>query len=321
MHILVTGGAGYIGSIVCEMLEKTGHDIIVIDDLRDGKLLAVPETAIFYQENFGNNDVLDLIFEQFPVSHVFHFAASANVPHSKVDPFLYYDNNVSNTINLLGAMKRHSVKNLVFSSTAAVYGEPIHIPIDEFHPLIPINPYGSSKLMCEEIIRDFHSAYGINFVIFRYFCAAGATGKRGEARDHETHIIPLVIDTILAKKEVFEVFGNDYNTADGTGVRDYIHVTDIAAAHIKAMEWMDNGNHGIFNLGTEKGFSVLEVIRATEKLFNKKLNYKISPKRDGDPASLVATYKNALTSLNWKPQKNLSEIIQSVYEWRTNPLF
>jgi UDP-glucose 4-epimerase len=321
MNILITGGAGYIGSVVAEILEKQGHSIIIVDDLRDGNLKAVSKTARFYCNNFGDPDALHQIFSENTIDVVFHFAASANVPHSKVEPLEYYENNTSNTITLLHFMKKFGVLKIIFSSTAAVFGEPQYTPINEDHPLKPINPYGYSKLCCEEILKDCYHAYGIKYVIFRYFCAAGATKEHGESRIHESHLIPIVLDTLLNKRDEVPVFGNDFDTVDKTGVRDYIHVTDIANAHILGMEMLEHTSGEIFNLGTGKGYSVLEIIKTTEEIFGKNIPYKIYERREGDPATLVASYEKAEKLLHWKPKNALQDILISAYNWRNNPLF
>lgn len=319
--ILVTGGAGYIGSVVSELLEKKGNKVVIIDDLSEGKAGAISSNSIFYKSNFGDINTLETIFKTNKIDFVFHFAASANVPDSVINPLKYYDNNVANTINLLKMMLKFDVKNIIFSSTAAVFGEPVYTPIDEKHELKPVNPYGMSKLMVENILSDFSKAYGLNFIAFRYFCAAGSTKDHGESRDYETHLIPVVLDQILKKREFVTVFGNNFNTQDGTGVRDFIHVEDIAGAHILAMENFERVNGNFINLGNGKGFSVLEVIQAAEKLFDTRVSYKIGDKRPGDPAILIASYENAFKLLGWMPTKTLEDIIESAYNWRKNPKY
>lgn len=319
--ILITGGAGYIGSVAAELLEKKGHKLIIIDDLSDGKKAAVSENSIFFQSNFGNIQTLESIFKEYTIDFVFHFAASANVPDSVINPLKYYENNVVNTLSLLKNMIKYDVKNIIFSSTAAVFGEPVYTPIDEKHILNPVNPYGMSKLMIENILSDFSRAYGLNFIAFRYFCAAGSTREHGESRDYETHLIPVVLDQILKKKDFVTVFGNDFNTSDGTGVRDFIHVEDIAIAHILAMENFDRVDNKFINLGNGKGYSVLEVIKSAEKYLDMKVSYKIGQKRPGDPAVLIASHQNAFKQLGWKPSKTLEDIITSAYNWRKNPKY
>jgi len=320
-NILVTGGAGYIGSVTSELLEKKGYKVIVIDDLREGKREAISDKSAFYKSNFGDINTLENIFKNFHIDFVFHFAASANVPDSVIDPLKYYENNVVNTISLLKAMIKFNVKKIIFSSTAAVYGEPVYSPIDEKHQLKPINPYGNSKLMIENILCDFARAYDLNFIAFRYFCAAGATEDHGESRDYETHLIPVVLDQVLKKRDYVTVFGNDFKTTDGTGVRDFIHVEDIAQAHILGMEKFNGLSSRFFNLGNGKGFSVLEIIQAAEKYLNVKIKYKIGEKRQGDPAVLIASYQKAYQQLGWEPSKTLEDIIKSAYNWRKNPKY
>jgi UDP-glucose 4-epimerase len=319
--ILITGGAGYIGSVAAELLEKKGHKVIIIDDLSEGKRGAISTNSIFYQSNFGDINTLEGIFKEHKIDFVFHFAASANVPDSVVNPLRYYENNVTNTISLLKMMIRFDVKNIIFSSTAAVFGEPVYTPIDEKHILNPVNPYGMSKLVVENILSDFSKAYKLKFIAFRYFCAAGSTIDHGESRDFETHLIPVVLDQILNKRDYVTVFGNNFNTQDGTGVRDFIHVEDIAIAHILAMENFDRVSDKFINLGNGKGYSVLEVIKAAEKYLNKKVSYKIGERRPGDPAVLIASYQNAFHQLGWEPSKTLEDIIKSAYTWRKNPKY
>ena len=319
--ILITGGAGYIGSVVCELLEQRGHNIIVIDDLSEGKIGAVSNKNIFYKSNFSDTNTLEDIFNKYKIDFVFHFAASANVPDSVINPLKYYENNVVNTISLLKMMVKFAVKKIIFSSTAAVYGEPVYTPIDEKHILKPVNPYGTSKLMVENILSDFSTAYGLNFITFRYFCAAGSTKDHGESRDNETHLIPIVLDHVLKKRDYVSVFGNNFNTPDGTGVRDFVHVEDIAIAHILAMENFERVNNKCINLGNGKGYSVLEVIKSAEKYLDTKVSYRIGEKRPGDPAVLIASHQNAFQQLGWEPSKKLKDIIESAYDWRKNPKY
>ncbi len=321
MNILVTGGAGYIGSVVSELLEKKDNRVIVIDDLSEGKAGAVSSNIIFYKSNFGNINTLETIFKKHKIDFIFHFAASANVPDSVINPLKYYENNVVNTISLLKIMLKFDVKNIIFSSTAAVFGEPLYTPVDEKHVLKPVNPYGMSKLMVENILTDFSKAYGLSFIAFRYFCAAGSTNDHGESRDYETHLIPVVLDQILNKRNSVTLFGTDFNTPDGTGVRDFIHVEDIAIAHILAMENFDRVKNSFINLGNGKGYSVLEVIKAAEKYLNTKVTYQSGEKRPGDPAILIASHQNAFNQLGWKPSKSLEDIIESAYKWRKNPKY
>lgn len=317
-YVLVTGGAGYIGSVVVELLLKKGYNIIVVDDLSGGNRDAVEKEALFFQEDFGDSAFLEKLFSEYKISNVIHLAASANVPHSIIDPLCYYQNNTAKTVSLLISMKKFNIKNIIFSSTAAVFGEPLYTPIDEEHPKIPINPYGHSKLMIEQILKDCCIAYGINYIVFRYLCVAGATMKHGEARDHETHLIPLVISKVLNNEKSLNVYGTDFNTRDGSGIRDYFHVLDIAEAHVLAIEKTESVKNTIFNLGNEKGHSVLEIITSAEKLFNLKIPYQIKPRREGDPAILVAKTTKAKNLLGWSAKHSLKDILESTYYWQKN---
>ena len=321
MEILITGGAGYIGSVVGEHLQKLGYSLVVVDDLRDGKKEAVPDGATFYEANFSDETILDTIFTTHNITTVIHLAASANVPDSVIRPLPYYQNNVTGTISLLKKMKQYSVKSILFSSTAAVYGIPVNNTIIETDILKPVNPYGWSKLFDEQIIADTAAAHGLEYIIFRYFCAAGATAKNGESRGYESHLIPLVIDTALGKRDEIKVFGNQFPTPDGTGVRDYIHVSDIARAHELALAKLGTVTNQIFNLGTNAGYSVLEIIKETEKVLGQKVNFSIVKERPGDPPSLIALAHKAKEQLGWEPSYNLQDIITSVYAWRNNPRY
>ena len=321
MNILITGGAGYIGSVVAELLEQQGHQLLVVDDLRDGKRAAVASTARFHEVDLCDHMALRSVFAQQRIDAVIHLAASANVPDSVINPLPYYANNVQGTCNLLECMQEHSVKRIIFSSTAAVYGAPQYLPLDENHPHSPVNPYGHSKLMDEQILRDCQTAYGLQFVAFRYFCAAGATGAHGEARKCETHLIPKVLDQVLGKCEKVLVFGKDFPTVDGTGVRDYIHVLDIARAHLLALEQLDAMAGRVFNLGTGTGFSVLEIIAAAQRLFQTEVRFEIVARRPGDPPNLTATCERARQQLGWLPQYGIDDILRSAYAWRKQPAY
>ncbi len=321
MEILITGGAGYIGSVVGEHLHTLGYSLVVIDDLRDGKKEAVPTAATFYEANFSDETILDTIFTTHNITTVIHLAASANVPDSVVNPLPYYQNNVTGTITLLKKMKQYDVKSILFSSTAAVYGIPVNDTIVETDILKPVNPYGWSKLFDEQIIMDTAAAHGLNYILFRYFCAAGATDLHGESRGYESHLIPLVIDTALGKRNEIKVFGNQFPTPDGTGVRDYIHVSDIAKAHELALAKLGSVTNQIFNLGTNAGYSVLQIIEETQKVLGQKVNFTIVNERPGDPPSLIALAHKAKEQLGWEPTYNLQDIITSVYAWRNNPRY
>lgn len=320
-YILVTGGAGYIGSIVTTAIINSGYSTIVVDDLRYGNKSAVNSEAIFYQFDFGNPSQIRKVFQAHRIACVLHLAASANVPDSVVNPKEYYLNNLNGTLNLLNVMVDFKVSNIVFSSTAAVYGDPIYTPIDETHPTLPINPYGWSKLFAEQMIKDYSWAYGVKYIIFRYFCAAGATVNNGESRSYESHLIPLILDTVLQRRQKIAVYGNDYGTIDGTGVRDYIHVEDIADAHLLALKEINNNYNYVLNLGSNSPYSVLQVISEVEQKLRLKVNFVIDKPRPGDPAILTTSCKRAKQVLGWSPKRELSDIILSAYNWRKNPLY
>lgn len=321
MTLLLTGGAGYIGSVIAEYCISAGYDLIILDDLSEGREASLPKTAIFYRANFGDKNVLRRIFSEHQVDAVIHLAASSSVPHSVVAPELYYENNISNTVSLLEVMQEMGVKRLLFSSSAAVYGEPQYLPVDEQHPAAPINPYGKSKLFIEEIVRDLAAAAGLRFIAFRFFCAAGATAFCGESRKEETHLIPLVVDCALQKRRHIVVYGNSFPTNDGSGVRDYIHVADIAQAHLLALGKMDSIQNEVFNIGTDSGYSVFEVIRLASRLFSFDIPFHVEAARPGDPASLVASSNKIRAVLGWNPLFSLEQIILSTYLWRKAPRY
>lgn len=316
--ILVVGGAGYIGShLVKELVEK--EDVIVLDNLSTGHREAVDSRAIFVKGNLGDEEDLQMIFSSYPVKAVMHFAANSLVGESVVDPLKYYQNNVASTLTLLKMMLKHDVKNFIFSSTAATYGIPNVEIIDETCPTAPINPYGQSKLMVERILADFSKAYGLNYVVLRYFNAAGAyhTAEIGESHDPETHLIPIVLQHLVGKREKVSMFGSDYDTPDGTCVRDYIHVTDLANAHILALEALlsEKKSAEIYNLGNGLGYSVKEVIETCEKVTGRKATVEIAPRREGDPARLVASSQKIFSELGWKAERDLETIIASAWKW------
>ena len=316
--ILVVGGAGYIGShLVKELVEK--EEVIVLDNLATGHQESVDERAVFIKGDLGNAEDLEPIFSKYPIKAVMHFAAFSLVGESVQDPFKYYENNVANTLTLLKTMLKFNVKNFIFSSTAATYGIPEEEIILEKSNTTPINPYGRSKLMVEQILADFHEAYGLNYVVFRYFNAAGAhqSGEIGEKHDPETHLIPIILQHLLGQRESISVFGTDYPTEDGTCIRDYIHVTDLAAAHIKGVEALLDGSKQAetYNLGNGVGYSVKEVIETCENVTGKKANVVLAERRAGDPARLVASSNKIYEDLGWKAERGLESIIQSAWEW------
>jgi UDP-glucose 4-epimerase len=318
MNILVTGGAGYIGSHCCKELSKKGFHPITIDNLVYGHKNFV-KWGEFSQGDLGNPGDLKKCFSRHKIDAVMHFAAYAYVGESVEDPSKYYENNLRNTIQLLHAVLEHSVKYFVLSSTCATYGNPEKTPIDEDHPLNPINPYGRTKRMIEEILGDYQTAYGLKYVSLRYFNAAGADpdAEVGEDHDPETHLIPLVLDVAAGKSQAIEVFGTDYATPDGTCIRDYIHVTDLAQAHILALQHlMDGTNSRVYNLGNGQGFSVLEVIERARKITGKNIAVENSDRRPGDPPVLIASNEKAIKELDWKPQyADIDDIIGTAWRW------
>ena len=321
--ILVTGGAGYIGSHCVMALLENNNDVVIFDNLSTGHIETVQTlqkygNVEFQQGDLTNFDDINSVFKKFNIEKVVHFAAFSQVGESVVNPQKYYINNVCGTINLLRAMLENKVKKIVFSSTAATYGEPVYIPIDEKHPQNPINPYGQSKLMIEKIMDDYDKAYGLKSVRLRYFNVAGADLKSriGEWHDPETHLIPNILKSTFNNGKTFQMFGDDYDTKDGTCVRDYINVEDLAQAHLLALKYLDEGGAtNYFNLGTNDGNTVKEVFAACEKVTKKDIPVEMRPRRAGDPASLVANNKKAKENLNWNPEHTLEDSIQSAYSW------
>ncbi len=319
--ILITGGAGYIGSHTTMALLEKGEDIIVFDSLDTGHIETIETlknygNLKFVKGNLKNLDEIRGVFMSNKIDSVIHFAAFSQVGESVTNPQKYYYNNVYGTLNLLNAMLEFGVKKIVFSSTAATYGEPEYTPIDESHPQNPINPYGNTKLMVEKIMDDYNKAYGLKSVRLRYFNVAGAdTNTRiGEWHEPETHLIPNVLKA--TKEQTFKLFGTDYNTIDGTCVRDYINVEDLAQAHICALMYLNNGGEtNYFNLGTKTGNSVKEVFSVCEKIKGEKIPLEYLPRREGDPAILVADNTKAKQILNWNPNKSLEDSIKTANEW------
>jgi len=316
MNVLVTGGAGYVGSIVTEEVLKRGHKVVVLDNLQQGHKEAVLSPAEFVLGDICNVEALEEVFRRFKIDAVMHMAAETVVEYSITDPKRYFQNNIVGGINLLSVMLKYGVGKIIFSSSAAVYGEPHSVPIEEDHPEAPINSYGESKLMFERILDWYGRAYGLRHISFRYFNAAGATELLGEDHRPETHLIPNVLKTAWHKNNPVSVFGTDYPTKDGSCVRDYVHVVDIAQAHLLAMEKIDSLSGNAYNLGNGKGYSVLEVIKAAEKVTEVKIPVKPCPRRLGDPMTLVASSERAERELGWKPQfSELGNIIGSAWRW------
>ena len=316
MRVLVTGGAGYIGSVVADRLLRNGHSVTVLDNLSKGHREAVPAEAEFLLADTGDAPVLDYIFEQGRFDAVMHFAASIEAGESVLHPEKFFDNNCARTLTLLEAVLKYRVVRFVMSSTAAVYGEPQRTPIPEDHPLEPTNPYGESKLIVERMLLWFHRVHGLRYASLRYFNAAGATPERGEAHNPETHLIPLVLQVPLGKRPAISIFGTDYPTKDGTCVRDYIHVDDLATAHLLALDALDEHSQLICNLGSGNGFSVREVIDIARQVTGHEIPVVEAPRRGGDPAVLVASSEKIHRLLGWKLQhSDMESIIRSAWEW------
>ena len=321
--ILVTGGAGYIGSHAVLALKRAGYEVVVLDNLVYGHRDLVEKLQVnLIVGDTSDRTLLDHLFTNHNISAVMHFAAYAYVGESVTDPSKYYRNNVIGTLTLLDAMMAASIKKFVFSSTCATYGIPKTVPIPEDHPQNPINPYGASKLMVERMLSDFDTAYDFKSVCFRYFNAAGAdpTGLLGEDHNPETHLIPLVLQTALGKRESVSIFGTDYDTSDGTCIRDYIHVTDLANAHVLGLEYLLNGGDStVFNLGNGNGFSVQEVIETAKEVTGKEIKVQKCDRRPGDPPILVGSSDKARTIIGWHPQYgDLKDILSHAWKWHQN---
>jgi UDP-glucose 4-epimerase len=315
MAILVTGGAGYIGSVMVETLRERGFEVAVLDNLSRGHRAAVPPDVPLLVGDTGDTRFLDGVFAARSYEAVFHFAASSQVGESMRDPGAYFLNNVCGLAVLVEAMVRHGARRFILSSTAATYGDPPEVPIPEDAPARPTNPYGESKLICERMLEWFGRIHGLRWSALRYFNAAGASVLRGEDHLPETHLIPLALRA-ASTGEALEVFGTDYPTPDGTCVRDYIHVQDLAEAHLLALQAMEKGPGGIFNLGNGQGFSVLEVIGAVERISGRRVPWHPAARRAGDPPRLVAASAKAVRELGWRPARNqLETIVESAWRW------
>ncbi|OQX93944.1 MAG: UDP-glucose 4-epimerase GalE [Tenericutes bacterium 4572_104] len=316
MKLLVLGGAGYIGSHFVARAINDGHSVIVIDNLLTGHIEAVSKKAKFYQGDIRDKKFMDEVFSKETIDAVIHFAASSLVGESMKDPMKYFDNNVYGTIVLLETMAKYNIKKIVFSSSAATYGEHDVMPITEEYETLPTNPYGQTKLMMEQMMKWADYAHDIHYVSLRYFNVAGASSDASIGEDHnpETHLIPIVLQVPLGKREKITIFGNDYNTFDGTCIRDYIHVEDLADAHIKALEYLNEDKpSNIFNLGTETGYSNLEIVETARIVTKHPIPMAFGKRRLGDPDKLVATYKKAKEILGWAPKKGIKDIIQSAW--------
>jgi UDP-glucose 4-epimerase len=317
MNILVTGAAGYIASICSELLLKAGHTVVGLDNFSEGHRSAVPPGVRFFECDLNDAAALDLVFASAKIDAVMHFAAVALVGESVKDPSKYYRINVAYGILLLDAMTRHGVRNFVLSSTTATYGEPKSTPIREDHEIAPINPYGRSKALLERLLAEYREWTGLNFVALRYFNVAGASAERGEDHRTETHVIPMIFEAALGKRPHFEIHGGDYPTPDGTCIRDYIHVVDLAEAHILALENMERFAGQAFNLGTGRGYSVKELVETVEGVTGRKVATRVGPRRPGDPSVLVASWEKFRREARWNPKySDLETIVRTAWDWK-----
>jgi UDP-glucose 4-epimerase len=318
MIILVTGGAGYIGSVTVERLKAKGERVVVLDDLARGHRSAVDPDVPFYHGRVGDRALIARIAAEHKIEACVHFAALAYVGESVLEPAKYFENNVEQGVALMGALLQAGVRRVVFSSTCATYGEPKQVPIPESSPQWPVNPYGWSKLVVERLLDSYDRAYGLKFASLRYFNAAGATEHRGEHHEPESHLVPNVLAAALGEKPEVSVFGSNYPTPDGTPIRDYVHVADLADAHILALDYLRRGGDSVFlNLGTGRGYSVLEVIECARQVTGRSIPMRMEAPRAGDPPRLVADAARAQAVLGWKPvMSDLPSILRSQWEWR-----
>lgn len=321
MNILVCGGAGYIGSHMVAHLLENNHNVVILDNLQTGHKDAILGGK-FYLGNLKDSIILDKIFTENKIDAVIDFAANSLVGESVENPLKYFDNNIGSTISLLQSMNKHNIKYIVFSSTAATYGEPENVPIQEQDKTFPTNPYGESKLAVEKILKWCDNAYGIKYTALRYFNACGAhiNGKIGEDHNPESHLIPIILQAAMGKRDKIMIFGDDYNTEDGSCVRDYVHVSDLASAHLLALKRLQSGGESkIYNLGNGKGFSVKEVVEVAKKVTGININSEIADRRPGDPATLIASSNKAIKELGWNPKFNsLETIIDTAWKWHKN---
>lgn len=317
MNVLITGGAGFVGSVCAEQLIAQNHHVVIVDNLATGHREAVPEGAVFIEADVCQDDVLAEAIAQHRIESCMHFAGETLVTESMTNPRRYFDNNLRKGMALVDTLMRCGVHRLIFSSTAAVFGEPVFTPITEDHPTQPINAYGESKLMLEKLLAWYHRAYGLRYIAVRYFNAAGASANCGEDHQPETHLIPLLLDFALDENSKAQIWGDDYPTPDGTCIRDYVHVIDIAQAHILALHALKQGRSGVYNIGAGAGYSVRQVLAAVEAVTGKRLRVGVGPRRAGDPAVLVASPEKLISELGWKPQhSDLMEIVRSAWLWK-----
>lgn len=315
--ILVTGGCGYIGSVCVQRLTERGYQVVIIDNFNTGNRQSVDQRIPFYQGNIKDRKLLEEIFTKHSIDAVMHFAAITTIEQSTIDPAIYFDTNLVGGLSLLEVMKKYKCNKIIFSSTAAVFGNPISIPIHENHPTNPINSYGLSKLMFEQILFWYHKSYDLRYRIFRYFNAAGATQISGDRHPNENHLIPKILNVGLGLEKEVTIYGKDYQTPDGTCIRDFIHVIDLVDAHILALENWEENPTDIFNLGNQRGYSVLEVVETARKVTGQPLPIKFSDRRPGDPPILIAANSHARQALKWIPHSSsLEEMVKSQWDWQ-----
>jgi UDP-glucose 4-epimerase len=319
--ILVTGGAGYVGSICCAELLRLGHQVTVVDDLSTGFRDAVPSGATFVKADIGDREAMTAVARQTSFDVVFHFAAKALIPESVTNPGFFFVQNVASSITLLEVFRSVGLKNFVFSSSAAVYGTPAQVPIDEDTPKQPVNSYGRTKLMLEEVLEWYAKAYGWSVFAFRYFNASGATVELGERHDPETHIIPLLLEAACGERDFFNIYGDDYPTPDGTCLRDYVHVLDIANAHICALKKINQPGMRSYNIGLGESYSVRQICNAVAEITGRKIPLRVAERRLGDPPVLCASPSRIIQELGWKPEhSSLQQILTSAWQWKQKQL-
>ncbi len=318
MNVLVTGGAGYVGSVVVEVLLQQQFFVVVVDSLIEGHRSAVPDAIPFIETDVGNRQAIKKVIEDFNIGAVVHMAGETLVSKSMTNPEDYFINNVSKGIELLEAMREMNVKRIIFSSTAALFGNPKFTPITEDHPTEPINAYGRSKLMFEQMLEWYHRSHRMNYIALRYFNAAGATVEHGEHHRIETHLIPIVMQTALGQRDYINIFGTDYDTKDGTCIRDYIHVEDLANVHVEALRRMDDIGPQRLNLGNGEGYSVREVIEAAKEVTGRSISVKEAARRPGDPAVLIASSEKTKRLLGLNPKyPNIAQIVETAWKWHS----